>query len=62
MSSQLGNEDKRGAKRDYHHASYPDLDVDILRELLCWICGARPTVAQASCGVLDVRALPPQVA
>jgi hypothetical protein len=48
MSSQLRNEDKRGAKRNYHHASYPDLVVVFLRGLLCWICGAFLAVAQTS--------------
>ena len=59
MSSQLRNEDKRGAKRDYHHASYPDLVVDFLRGLLCWICGAFLAVAQTAHAP---RALPIQIA
>jgi hypothetical protein len=62
MSSQLRNEGKRGAKRDYHHASYPDLVVDILRGLLCWIRGAFLAVAQTLDSLLDVRALPIQIA
>ena len=62
MSSQLRNEDKRGAKRDYHHASYLDLVVDFLRGLLCWICGAFLAVAPTSHAPLDVCALPIQIA
>jgi len=62
MSSQLRNEDKRRAKRDCHHASYPDLVVDILRGLPCWVRGAFLAVAQTSHALLDARALPIQIA
>ena len=62
MSSQLRNEDKRRAKRDCYHASYPDLVVDILRGLPCWIRGAFLAVAQTSHALLDVRALSIQIA
>jgi hypothetical protein len=61
MSSQLRNEDKRGAKRDHHHASYSDLVVDTLRRLPRRIRGAFLAIAQTSYVLLDVRALSIQV-
>ena len=62
MSSQLRNEDKRSAKQDCHHASYPDLVVDVIRGLPCWIRGAFLAVAQTSHALHDVRALSIQIA
>jgi len=62
MSSQLRNEDKRGRNGTYHHASYPDLVVDILRRLLCWIYGSFLAAAQTWHALLDVRAQPIQFA
>jgi hypothetical protein len=61
MSSQLGNENTVGERTD-RHDSCSDLVVDIFRRLPSRVWSACLAVAQASCAILEVRALRDPVA
>lgn len=58
----LGMTISRGLKRDNYHASCTDLVVDIFHGLLSRVRNACVAVAQASCEVSGVCALPIQIA
>lgn len=62
MSSQLGNQNIRGSKRDNCYACYSDLVDDVFRGLLPWLRYVRAAVAQARREPFDVLALSIQTA
>jgi hypothetical protein len=62
MSSQLGNQNERGSKRDNCYACYSDLVDDVFRRLLLWLRYVCAAVAQARRELFDVLALPIQTA
>ena len=62
MSSQLGNQNARGSKRDNCYACYSDLVDDVFRGLLPWLRYVCAAVAQARRELFDVLALPIQTA